>query len=233
MNFFNMLYGKEGPGVPDNEPEKKGFALFWDVFRQQFWELIKLNLTFLLSCVPIITIPAAIKAMSHIAFSMFQNKHHYLWEDYWASFKDNFIRSTVIGLIWILMLAVTWFGLQFYLSLLNADWNAYLSAALAGLSILIFMLVTFMGYYIFPMDAKMELKVSQVFRNALLLSILRLPWNILTLVVIALICFLLLMFFPFTIIIVPFFSFSFISFIATFCAYTGLKKYVITEEHVQ
>ena len=49
-------YTKAGPGVDRNAPKKTGSALFIDIFCREFTTLLKLNLIFLVSCIPIVTI---------------------------------------------------------------------------------------------------------------------------------------------------------------------------------
>lgn len=43
MGLFSMNYSKPGPGVDANEPEKKGFFRFWEVFAEKFSKLIGAN----------------------------------------------------------------------------------------------------------------------------------------------------------------------------------------------
>lgn len=51
--FFGIGdYTKEGKGVDKNAPKKRGFFAFFELFFRKFWRLIKLNLIYILACVP-------------------------------------------------------------------------------------------------------------------------------------------------------------------------------------
>ena len=51
--FFGFgNYAKEGKGVSKNEPKKRSLFAFFELFFRKFWRLIKLNLLYLLACIP-------------------------------------------------------------------------------------------------------------------------------------------------------------------------------------
>ena len=43
MSIYNALYGRDGHGINPNEPEKKGFARFFQMFGRDFGELLGTN----------------------------------------------------------------------------------------------------------------------------------------------------------------------------------------------
>lgn len=64
--FFGLFdYNKPGPGVPKDAPPKSPFIVFFEILQRKFWNLIKVNLMFLL-----FNIPALIAGM-FVAMSMF------------------------------------------------------------------------------------------------------------------------------------------------------------------
>ena len=52
MGFFNSNYSRPGPGVSKDEPKKKGLARFYQIFLRKFWDLIKLNLLYIVTLIP-------------------------------------------------------------------------------------------------------------------------------------------------------------------------------------
>jgi len=44
FDFFN--YNKPGPGVPKDEPPKPRIVVFFQIYFDKFWDLMKLNLMF-------------------------------------------------------------------------------------------------------------------------------------------------------------------------------------------
>ena len=51
--MFRPSYLKEGPGIAKDAPEKTGAAWVGETFVREFWQLVKLNVLFLLCCLPV------------------------------------------------------------------------------------------------------------------------------------------------------------------------------------
>ncbi len=53
--FFGMAnYNKPGKGVEKDEPQKKGVPRFFELFFRKFWNYVKLNLLYIVTCIPAI-----------------------------------------------------------------------------------------------------------------------------------------------------------------------------------
>ncbi len=52
MGLFNPNYDKPGKGVSKNEPQKKGAALYWELFSRKWRSYILLNLLYAITCIP-------------------------------------------------------------------------------------------------------------------------------------------------------------------------------------
>lgn len=52
MGLFNTNYSKPGPGIYKNAPKKKGLRLFYDILFRKIWELIRLNVLYILTLIP-------------------------------------------------------------------------------------------------------------------------------------------------------------------------------------
>ena len=218
---------KPGKGVDENAPPKTGLALFFDVLFRNFFDFMKLSLLFTLFCIPVITIPAALTAMSKIAFLMSRDQHYFLWMDFRDTFKKEFVSSTLIG--WLYFAALALSGASTYTSAIQAENNNFLYVPLLIGSVS-FILLVMTGFYIFPLLAAIDLTPSQAAKNAFLLAILYQPYNFVTLIIFAVLVFLLVIFTPFTLILWPLFFFMFLSFMTTFCANAGITKYVLQPE---
>ena len=84
---------RDRPDLERSAIRKRGFVGYMDMLWREFFELLKLNLLFVLSCVPIITIPAALTAMHRITSVMVRDENHFLWPDYWKAFRRDFWKS--------------------------------------------------------------------------------------------------------------------------------------------
>ena len=63
-----------------------------------------LNILWVLTSLPIITIGASTTALYYTSMKMIRNEAGYVSSDFFRSFKDNFKQSTII---WLLLLLVT------------------------------------------------------------------------------------------------------------------------------
>ena len=217
---------KPGKGVPEDAPPKTGLALFFDALFRNFFDFIKLSLLFTLFCLPVITIPAAMTALSKIAFLMSRDEHYFLWMDFRDAFKKEFVHSTILGWLYFAALGLT--AASTYVSATQAENNVFLYVPLVLASVA-FILLLLTGFYIFPMLAAIDLTPVQAAKNAFLLAILYQPYNILTLILVVVINYLLLNFLPFSLILWPLFFFMFLCFLTTFCANAGISKYVLQQ----
>ncbi len=85
-------------------------TLLWSS-SQKIFDLILLNLIFIFSCVPIITIGASTSALSYVTLKMVRGEDPYIWQNFWKSFRQNFKQGT---LIWIFSILVFIFlGMDF------------------------------------------------------------------------------------------------------------------------
>ena len=158
---------KNNPGIDRNAPKKKGFARYMETLWREFFPLLKLNLLFLISCIPIVTIPAAITGLSRITVTMVRDRNYFMLSDYWDAFKRDFWRSLVAGLVSVILLAVFGLSTWFYYSL--AQTIGKLMLAFAGVSL--GLLITVMGasMHFFPMLAMVELPTTKLMLNSVLI----------------------------------------------------------------
>ncbi len=64
--FFRHDYSTPGPGIQKDAPEKTGVARFVEILQLECVTLFQLNLLFLLTCLPVITIPLALFALNQV-----------------------------------------------------------------------------------------------------------------------------------------------------------------------
>lgn len=82
-------------------------------FIAKVFDLVILNLIFIFSCVPIITIGASTSALSYVTFKMVRGEDPYIWRNFWKSFRQNFKQGT---LVWIFSILIFIFlGMDFYI----------------------------------------------------------------------------------------------------------------------
>lgn len=128
------------------------------------WNLFVLNLCFILCCLPVITIGAAISAMYAVFLNDFRESG--VLRKFIGAFAENFKQATVIWLIFMALaavLAANWYYLLTY----SLGGNGLLLAVAAVVSVLYLSVVSFA----FALQAKYENSPLQTMKNALILSI--------------------------------------------------------------
>jgi Predicted integral membrane protein len=224
MKLFFLDYNKEGPGVDKDAPPKEGLELFFDLFAREFTSLIKLNIYFLFSCIPIITIGPAIGALTSVTMRMVQDKPSDIFYDFREAFKKNWKYSFISGIIAAIFMSAIWFSVKFCVESDGIIYNFMISfivviAVLFGISFI----------YVYPMIVKIELPLKVIFRNSFLLGIVNIKYSLITFLLNIGLIEISIIFMPFTLPVMLLFTFSIISFISSFCAWNGLEKYIIKE----
>jgi uncharacterized membrane protein YesL len=79
------------------------------------------------------------------------------------------------------------------------------------------------------MIVKINLSLKVILKNAFLLGISNVKHSLPTLLLCSALLEVSILFIPFTLPIILLFTFSFISFISSFCAWAGIKKYIIKD----
>ena len=167
MDWFRMMYEGKGTDQPET-PCRKGLRRFWQVLLENWWELIGLNLLFFFSCLFLVTIPAALTALTMVCIALLNGEHISIPAAFWKAFRSGFLRNTTAGLLWAAALGLTGWGVCFYGKAM-AD-NGLLAAPAMAL-LIAFLLVLMSGFPLFQMTAFSELKVLQMVKNALLLTL--------------------------------------------------------------
>ena len=152
------------------------------VFRtlSRMGNLILLNLMFVLCCLPVVTIGAAWTAMYSVTLKMVKNEEGYLWKDYWKAFRSNFKQASVIWCILLMFGAALGIDLHI-LKGMEGTWAQVLQTALFMVLFLYLMVLA----YVFPILAQFENRLPDTVRNALILSVAKLPFTLLMLSVTA------------------------------------------------
>jgi uncharacterized membrane protein YesL len=209
--------------------KKDGIARLPQTFVVHFWNLIGLNLLFLGFCIPIMTIPAALTAMTRITIAMIDDEYYDMWGDFFRIFKREFGRASLCGWTFILAFAAVCYGVWFYFA------NGTLAGVLyimAFVLCLILILLLECAVYIFPMLAITDLGWEKLLKNALLLSLMQFFRNIP--LAICSISFLLgsLVLIPLTLPLVMLLAFSSINLVTTFFAKNDINKYVLLNKTI-
>lgn len=218
--FFGFFdYTKPGRGVRKDEPEKTGFALYFDIFFKRIWKIISLNLFYILASIPAIIIafflsnyfigtlltlsginidgdislalsilyllltvivlqitgsgPASV-AMNYVLRKYVNDTHSWVWSDFIDNIKSNFKQGMGVYLVNVLVLSLCVIGLLFYTFVMKGM-LAYVFRTILLVFTAVFIL---MQKYTYMLVSGFELKFKHIYKNAFILTIAGLKWNI-------------------------------------------------------
>ena len=154
-------------------------------FIAQIFDLVILNLIFIFSCVPIITIGASTSALSYVTLKMVRGEDPYIWRNFWKSFRQNFKQGT---LVWIFSILIFIFlGMDFYI--INSQ-NTSLFAVVRILLWIVCAVALSVFLYVFPVISHFVCTTKQALKNALLMTFGHLPYTLMMLALAGLLLFL-------------------------------------------
>ena len=137
-------------------------------------DMICLNVMWLICCIPIITIGASTTALYTVMLRMVKNEEGYIFRGFLKAFKSNFKQSTLIWLI-LLLLGIVWTVDLRVAGFMPGMAGIILRAIFLALG---FILLSVM-IYIFPLTARYENGIKATFKNALILTVAKLPYTFL------------------------------------------------------
>lgn len=126
---------------------------------------IALNLVFLITCLPVITIGTALSSLYSVTLKEAKEEYGYLVRPYIKEFRKNLKAGTAAFAILFLLAAVLLFNLVFWISMETIPGT--IIATLVGIG-LIALFFTFT--YTFPLIARFENTTKQTLKNALAMA---------------------------------------------------------------
>ena len=142
-------------------------------FLNKMTDLILLNLLWLVSCLPIITIGAATTAMYYVCIISIRQGDGYVLKRYISSFKQNFKQATII---WLVMLAVGLLlvGDLFFWYRMGSAFGKVMFCISAVFAVLFFVV----ALYVFPVLSKLEGSIVMTVKNAAAFAVGYFPYTI-------------------------------------------------------
>ncbi len=201
--FNRMYYGN--PNKPDLKYEdlkKKRFKLFFTVLQVRFWKLIQLNLMYSVFWLPafiwvyiqslvtaetgepitlvffLVLLPCLLFAgpatagVTYVIRNWARDEHAWVFSDFKDAWKMNWKESLLIMLINGLVLMLFYVAVTFYRAMAM---NSIFYFVLYYFMLLIGLVYAMMNIYIFPLLVTYKLTIRQIYRNALIFTLAKLP----------------------------------------------------------
>ncbi len=142
-------------------------------FLSKACDVMILSLVWFVCCLPIFTIGPATTALYYTSVKVLRGDRGYLMKEYFRSFKLNFKRGVIIGLL--LLLAGLILGVDIYMTTHTNIVDDKTNSILNGVYIALGILILSISIYIFPLLSRFDMTVKQLFRAAAVMAIRHLP----------------------------------------------------------
>lgn len=144
-------------------------------FLTKLADLMILNLLFLLSCIPVVTIGAAWTAMYYVTLKMVRDEEDSIVRGFFRAFRRNWKQATILWLMVLGLGAVMVLDIRF----LNAMGDSATAAAMKTAVEILGVLGLMVLQYLFPGLARFEASTGNTLKNACLLAVGNLPKTLL------------------------------------------------------
>lgn len=137
-------------------------------------DMVCLNIMWLVCCIPIVTIGASTTALYSVMLKMVKNEEGYIFRGFFKAFKENFKQSTIMWLLFAALWIVWWLDFSFTGAL-----PGQLSFVFRVLFLLLGFILLSVMTYAFPLTARYINPIGATLKNALILTVAKLPYTFL------------------------------------------------------
>lgn len=146
-------------------------------FMGKLFDVVALNLVFIIVCIPIVTIGPAISALYYASVKSIRRDRSYPIKEFFKAFKRDFKQSFIVGLILVLASVIIYVDIRFVMDFIKNDFTA-----MRYVYLVIGLVISFISVYIFPLISRFSLKISGLFRLSFYLAIRHLLTTIVSII---------------------------------------------------
>lgn len=174
---------------------------------------------------------SASAAMSYVLRKYVNDTHAWVWSDFIDNLKSNFLQGTLAYIINTVLFCVLAMAIMYYNYFVKGPMSVFFTAVMIIIAVIFLMSVM----YVYQIMASMKLKLRDIYRNAVLLTIGKLPVNLAAFGVTAAFLYLLNVIItnPIVLAVVPLIFYSIIVFTQIFITNNTVNKYLIEPSEKQ
>ena len=204
MNIFKKITNWYlGNNDREIEVPREGLSRIVYLLINYTGRLIAVNIVFIVSCIPIITIPAAITALNRYLTKMFIDGIAFDFSDYIKEFRSNFVRKTLLGAF---AGVVMFYG--YYLMSLAGNFEGQISGIFFGVGTAVLIGGLIFGELSLLIESTFTLDISYLIKDTFFLIFIMWRESLAAVIAAAAMFFLILTFMPYSLLIVIFMLFS-------------------------
>lgn len=146
------------------------------IFLSRVADLVILNILWLVSCIPVVTIGASTTAMYHVIRHWQKDSVSSIMRDFFQSFKEDFKQATPVYLI---LLIPTVAVVMNAMLIFNPENSAAVPSYLLVIWFISALILLFISSFVYPVMAFFADSIFKTLRNAMVLALANLPRTIL------------------------------------------------------
>ena len=146
-------------------------------FMGKLFDVVALNIVFIIVCIPLMTIGPAISALYYASVKSIRRDRSYPIKEFFKAFKRDFRQSFIVGLILVLAAVIIYVDIRFVVDYIKNDFTA-----MRYVYLVIGLVISFISVYIFPLISRFSLKISGLFRLSFYLAIRHLLTTIISII---------------------------------------------------
>lgn len=140
-------------------------------FMSKLGDFIVLNVIFLFTCIPIVTIGASCCALYSCIKKRLKNEEATVLYDYKKAWKENFIPATTISIVYIIGFVILFFFSRYMA-------NHIENFIFLILYMIVFVVITFSLLYVFPLQTTFVNEPLTIIKNSFLTAIRHFPYTL-------------------------------------------------------
>ena len=127
-------------------------------------DIMILSFYWIIFSIPLFTIGTSTTALYYVVTRRISNREGYLFKDFWTSFKSNFKQSTIIWLIFLVVIFILYFNIY------NIDAVGDMSIFLLPIQVFLFLEAVICYMYILPITARFDISLKNSIKTAFFMA---------------------------------------------------------------
>ena len=133
-------------------------------FGKKLYFVLILNIMFVITCIPVITIGASMTAMNSVFMKIINERDVSIVKDYFGALKENFIKSTIIWIPSLVIIVIMYIDVFYWVEYgIKEGAYAYVMLAVSAVVILFFVM---MLHTVFPLISRFDMTVKEYIVSA-------------------------------------------------------------------
>ena len=213
----------QGNNDKEKETPKGGVKRVGYVFWNYAGRLAAANVLFLLCCIPIVTMPAALSALNRYLSAIYRVGYGFSLEDYWKEFKSDIVKNLPAGVI----TGALGFYSYYLLSLAGNFGSGTTHDMLTGCGLGVMIFAILIGAYYFAMSAMLDLNIGALLKNTFFIMVLEWKMSIVIVVTVVIAGGILLVLAPYSLFLLLTIGISFPQMVVYACVDRAVERRVL------